>query len=287
MASCTSIVSRMVLVLCVAMSLVACATGRSSFNALVVYQEYDGSILPSINTLNDANLVSKALREMKGADVQVHPTVSQAGWEDAFKTYLQKFPEGRREDAVIYVAAHGLRGNDGWTYLVDGQGVPVALEPLLEKVMGVARASMIFIDVCRSPEQMAKQQSALLATQLAEQRAKPESAQAGKLAGLKGNQAVILFSTDAGNWAIDSKGEKGTPFAEAFTREFVKRQELRITLRNIVLDVIRSNEAQGSAKRGQTLVNPVKPDNEQNPWPYGLITHDIFPAGRPSSGGGT
>lgn len=168
--------------------------------------------------------------------------------------------------ALVYVAAHGFQ-SDGHTYFVGAAGESVDAEDFMSKIMKTATGSIFLLDICRTSGKPTELEPA--ATRLYDK------------------SALVLFASSAGTDDSGGYGPAGSPFARAIVKEFAQKQELRLSLRNMVVDVNKDTGPANTvnATRPVDAADAAKQGKPQNPWPYGLITFDVFLAGRPAWGG--
>jgi uncharacterized caspase-like protein len=82
-----------------------------------------------------------------------------------------------------------------------------------------------------------------------------------QLGDLRGLSAIVLFSTEPGNVALDGDAGAGSPFAKYAAKELARRQSLDSAFRRIAVAV---NKATGG---------------QQSPWRQGDLPFDVFLAG--------
>ena len=232
----------------------ACAT-HHSVKYLVIsetYTEHGISGVPVLkNAQQGATLVFDALGRLSTAG-SVHPQptreLTPKSWKSATDNLKNSLSSSKQDYAVVYIAAHGAVDSSGQIVLFDSTGHPFLANEALQHIRDEAAASVFFLDICRT-----ENEALVTATSGVD---------------LRGKNTVLLFSTDFNHAASDS-----TAFAEQIALEIPKRQELRITLRNIIDGVIRDSS--------QTA----DPRHVHTPWPYGLIDSDIYLAGPPRKPG--
>jgi uncharacterized caspase-like protein len=143
--------------------------------------------------------------------------------------------------------------------------------------MSRARGSVFIIDACRNNPFVRKSETAstaLTVSYLQPQtremqmisREELESSAAGlsQIGNLRGSNAIVFFSTDPGNVALDGVAGEGSPFARAIVKEFVKRQSLDAALRRVTATVSKETQRQ------------------QSPWRQGDLGFPLFLAGQPA-----
>jgi Caspase domain len=232
----------------------ACAT-HHSVKYLVIsetYTEHGVSGVPQLrNAAKGATLVSEALERLSTADsihTQAIRELTPGSWKSATDTLAASLASSKGDYAIVYIAAHGAVDSSGEIVLFDSTGHPFMANRALQRIRDNAEASVFFLDICRT-----ESEALVMAT---------------SGVNLRGKNTVLLFSTDFNNTASDS-----LVFAEQTASEIQKRQELRITLRNIIEGVVRDSSRTADPKR------------VHHPWVYGLIDSDIYLAGPPRKPG--
>jgi uncharacterized caspase-like protein len=81
------------------------------------------------------------------------------------------------------------------------------------------------------------------------------------LGDLRGLSAIVLFSTEPGNVALDGDAGRGSPFAKIAAKELARRQSLDSAFRRIAVAV---NKTTGG---------------QQSPWRQGDLPFDVYIAG--------
>lgn len=231
-----------------------CATDHH-VRTLVLFETYQSSPADSHldqlpNAEENAGRVSKALASLSTAQ-KPDPTSSQPLTREVWQSKTTRFTSTLtdKDYAVVYISAHGAVNSAGDIELFDTGGGAFPVTDELQAIMNKASASVFFLDICREAD-----------------KASVHSSSSG--VRLVGSNGTILFSTDLGRDAGDA-----SIFSKQIEHEITKRQELRVTLRNIMKNVIEQS--------GRTS----NPDLRQHPWTYGLIPSDIYLAGPPPKPG--
>lgn len=244
--------------------------------ALVVGADYraaDESRLALVNTLIDAAAVTTLLRKIGAADVQLIENPSGDDWQAAVARFVQTL---RPDDiAVLYYAGHAVQVN-GENYFVtaDGEAL-VSAEEILSAVMQRARGTIFAIDACRNNpfrkatafERIVKVRDVgptdARSYQTFEMSDLVSVTGLSQMNNVRGRNAVVLFSTEPGNVAVDGAPGDGSPFAHAVVRELGRRQSFDAAVRRIT-------DAVSQATRGT-----------QSPWRQGDLGFPLFLAGQP------
>lgn len=252
----------------------ACAEVR----ALVVgadYRNASDSRIVLINTLVDAAAVARLLRDVRVTDVQYVENPSGPALADAVERFAGRLTAA--DVALLYYAGHAIQVA-GQNYLIAADGnTLIAAEQILSRIMPRARGSVFIIDACRNNPFVRKSDSestALTVSYLQPQtrelqtlsRDELESSAAGlsQIGNLRGTNAIVFFSTDPGNVALDGAAGQGSPFAHAIVKELGKRQSLDAAIRKVTAAVSKATNAQ------------------QSPWRQGDLGFPLFLAGQPS-----
>jgi Caspase domain len=240
-----------------------CATDHP-VKAFVVSETYADSSDPRLllpNAKENADRVSDALAGLSTAATATPGRLTQltrATWESEAKRFSSTLTD--KDYAVVYVSAHGAVDSGGDIVLFDATGSSFRVTGELQDIMKKASASVFFLDICRKTDD-AIAPSNFSGVKLVGPNKKRGSQE-------EGGSGLILFSTDLGRDAGNSPA-----FSDQVAQEVPKRQELRVTLRNIIGNVsyLTSRTSDG--------------DKDQHPWVYGLIPSDIYLAGPPRKPG--
>jgi uncharacterized caspase-like protein len=249
--------------------------GFAATRALVIGTDYHSgrADLALENTLVDSRNVAQTLRRIRAAEVR---TLENPGFEE-WRAAISEFAETLTADdvAVIYYAGHAVQ-IEGENYFIaaDGESL-VSAEEVLSLVMARARGTLFVVDACRNNPFNASTQiverlvrvRSLSQTESrgfqAVRRLELESRGLSQMNNVRGRNAIVFFSTEPGNVAVDGEAGRGSPFANAFVREITRRQSLDAAIRRITTHVI-------DATNGQ-----------QSPWRQGDLAFALFLAGQP------
>ena len=282
------------LLLLVTGSLAGCATSATTTSArhvhvLIFASAYEHSALHLDNTLVDGKAVEKVFKNGISTDVLLFSDPTPEVWQRQLEEFRNRLSS--TDIAIIYYAGHGLQ-KDGLNYFVSGNGTSASLisaDEVLSFVMGGnPRATIFFIDACRNNPfrsasfgNVAQLQSSDVAIHSVSRAysqtpggdptpAKISGAQLGmtgdglrQMAAVHGGNAIVFFSTDPGNVAIDGPAGLGSPFAGAVETELQKQVTLDEALRSIEQSVSSVTHAQ------------------QVPWRQGDLSFPLYLAGQP------
>ena len=240
--------------------------------ALILSADYVGALDPGMrlsNPIVDGREIARALRKGGVQDLQLAEEAVAARWQSEFQSFVNKL---RPEDiAVVYYAGHGFQIG-GQNYLVTADGdTLIALDELMKKLTAKAKGTIMIVDACRENPLLAAATTlevrsidatttrSIQTIRMSEIGQKSRGlAQIGDLRGLS---AIVLFSTEPGNVALDGDEGRGSPFAKQAARELARRQSLDSAFRRIAVAV-------NKATAGQ-----------QSPWRQGDLPFDVYLAG--------
>jgi uncharacterized caspase-like protein len=251
------------------------------------YQQAADTRLRLPNTLVDAQAVAKLFHRLAVADVRLVPNPTASIWQQQISDLIARLHPD--DIAVLYYAGHAVQA-DGQNYFLSADGTSlVAAEQVLSGVMAHARGALFFIDACRDNPFRA---NAARALQELEVRDLPQGDNRGwsrsgtgktpvpelgrtlpvtalsagndglsQMGNVRGANAIVVFSTEPGNVAVDGVAGRGSPFANAVVSQLQMRQSLDTALRNITVDVNRATHG------------------KQSPWRQGDLGFPLFLAG--------
>lgn len=231
-------------------TLCGCATSHH-VKILVVSETYEKSPDPTWTlprAQENATRVLTALKSLstaKGLQAVQVTSLTSENWHNAINEFTHSLT--KQDYAVIYISSHG--GQDTASKdaaLLDVSGHPIKLTHDLQTIANHAYANIFFLDICRRGN---------------EESTVPH-------VDLTGRASIVVFSTDPYRNAGD-----GPTFSKAVAEEIPKKQELRITLQNIIQTVIHKSSK-----------TPDEADY-QDPWTYGQIPWDVYLAGEPPKPG--
>jgi uncharacterized caspase-like protein len=259
-------------------SLVVAGQVRAEVRALVVALDYTESYdrnLALKNTMRDARAITDMLRGIRLRDVALIENPTSERWQSELDTFVGKLTD--QDVGLLYYAGHAVQvGGRNYFLTADGATL-VAAEQILAAVMAKARGSLFLIDACRD-NPFRRQPAAgdpdfkvrgvgTGSTRALETISRSQLATTSnglsQLGNLRGTDAIVLFSTDPGNVALDGDAGNGSPFANAVVRQFAVRQSLDSAIRRITAEV---RERTGG---------------QQSPWRQGDLSFPLFLAGRP------
>lgn len=271
--------------LLVVASFIMCLTGpglaaAETRIALVIGNaEYEGSLVPLANPVNDADLIGASLAKV-GFKVITVRDASQKEMKRAIADFGAAILAGGDDViSLFYYAGHGLQV-DGINYLVpvdaeiehegDVDIESVAADAVLKQMEHAgASTSIVILDACRNNPL---------------KRSAFRSASRGLARMDAPNGSFIAYSTAPGDVAADGTGTN-SPFASALATEMVKSgQAIEETFRNVRIEVMqRTAEAQtpwdsssmirpfyfapGAASQAEKATAPDLPASQSSPQP--------------------
>ena len=206
--------------------------------ALVVgnsqYSDPQWGVLP--NTVNDVRLVSAALRSI-GFDVSENADLSREGMITAYSEFEAK--ANGADIALVYYAGHAVQvAGENILMPVDAKvGALTAMRDRglnadsFRESMSGANLRMLVLDSCRDNPYSSRSGNQFVVTRGASTGGGLASMRANDGRGRKGS--VVLFSTAAGEQALDGTGEN-SPFAQAFAKHVVVPG---VPLQDFIIDV--------------------------------------------------
>jgi uncharacterized caspase-like protein len=242
------------------------------------------------NTLVDAQSIDELFRhKITATEVKLVKNPTPEAWQQEIAAFTSRLRA--TDTAVLYYAGHAVQ-KDGLNYFLSVGGNTlslVAADEVLSLVMAAhPRGTIFFIDACRdnpfhteassdaaqvrnlevrnlsrgwkrtdaTPFQETKISTAALGT---------STGGLSQMSNVHGRNAIVFFSTDPGNVAIDGAPGYGSPFANAVERELTNQVSLDDALRRVTQDV--SSLTQG----------------RQSPWRQGDLGFSLYLAGQPSN----
>lgn len=219
--------------------------------ALVIANaDYDGSLAPLENPVNDGKLIAKKLKSV-GFKVTLLTDAGQKEMKRAIKNFGEALgAAGPSATGLFYFAGHGLQV-DGVNYLVpvsaaidkeaDVDLEAVAAESVLSQMeFAGAATNVVILDACRNNPLSRGFRSATRG--LARMDAP--------------NGSFVAYSTAPGDVAADGSG-KNSPFALALATEMVKPgQAIEETFRNVRAQVMTATGQQQVPWDSSSMVSP-------------------------------
>ncbi len=176
---------------------------------------------------------------------------------------------GPDDIALVYYAGHGFQiGGRNYLVTADGETL-IALDEVMKQLTARAKGTIMIVDACRE-NPLAAVPASLTVRSVGATRAietvrmtdiEWKSKGLAQLGDLRGLSAIVLFSTEPGNVALDGDEGRGSPFAKQAARELARRQSLDSAFRRIAVAV---NKATGG---------------QQSPWRQGDLPFDVYLAG--------
>lgn len=257
--------------LCLLLALGA-SPASAEVRALVLSSDYVAARdegLRLSNPVFDGRGIAQALRKAGVKDLRLAEEARAERWQAEFQTFVNKL--GPDDIALVYYAGHGFQIN-GQNYLVTADGdTLIALDEVMRKLTAKAKGTIMIVDACRENPAAASSSTlevrsidsgttrAIQTVRMAD--IGQQSKGLAQLGDLRGLSAIVLFSTEPGNVALDGDEGKGSPFATQAARELAKRQTLDSAFRRIAVAV-------NKATKGQ-----------QSPWRQGDLPFDVYLAG--------
>ena len=243
----------------------------AAVRALVLSADYVAATDPGMrlsNPIVDGREITRSLRKAGVEDVRLAEEAVAERWQSEFQAFANRL--GPDDIALVYYAGHGFQIG-GQNYLVTADGdTLIALDEVMKKLTARAKGTIMIVDACRenplatanSPLEVRSVDATSRSIQTIRmtdiERKSKGLAQLGDLRGLS---AIVLFSTEPGNVALDGEAGRGSPFAKFAAKELSRRQSLDSAFRRIAVAV---NKATGG---------------QQSPWRQGDLPFDVFLAG--------
>ncbi|MES2904276.1 MAG: caspase family protein [Pseudomonadota bacterium] len=245
---------------------------QAEVRALILASDYGAASDPDLRLSNpvvDGRAVAASLRKAGVTDLRLVEEANAQRWQQEFESFARRL--SRDDIAFVYYAGHGFQVS-GQNYFVTADGdTLIALEEVMKQLTARAKGTIMVVDACRENPLSAQSDpftvlgidqstSRTMATvRMGDIEAKSRGlAQLGDLRGLS---AIVLFSTEPGNVALDGDPGSGSPFAKYAARELGRRQSLDSAFRRIAVAVNRATKGQ------------------QSPWRQGDLPFDVFLAG--------
>ena len=245
---------------------------QAEVRALILTSDYvaaSDTELRLSNPVVDGRAVAASLRKAGIRDLRLVEEANAQRWQQEFDAFARRL--SRDDIALVYYAGHGFQ-IAGQNYFVTADGdTLIALEEVMKQLTARAKGTIMVIDACRENPLTAQADpftvlgidpgtSRTMATiRMGDIEAK--SSGLAQLGDLRGLSAIVLFSTEPGNVALDGDPGRGSPFAKYAARELGRRQSLDSAFRKIAVDVNRATQGQ------------------QSPWRQGDLPFDVFIAG--------
>lgn len=237
--------------------------------ALILSADYVAAADPAMrlaNPIADGRAITRALRSAGIKDLRLAEEAPAERWQSEFQAFAAKL--GPDDIALVYYAGHGFQIG-GQNYLVTADGdTLIALDEVMKQLTAKAKGTILIVDACRENPITAAEQfqvrgigasRGIQTVRMTEIEARAKGlAQLGDLRGLS---AIVLFSTEPGNVALDGEAGSGSPFAKFAAKELARRQTLDSAFRRIAVAV---NKATGG---------------QQSPWRQGDLPFDVYIAG--------
>lgn len=238
--------------------------------ALILSADYVGALDPGMRLSNpvvDGRAIAQSMRKAGVRDLRLVEEAPAERWQNEFQSFANRL--GPDDIALVYYAGHGFQIG-GRNYLVTADGnTLIALDEVMKLLTARAKGTIMIVDACREnpleavPESLAVRSVAAARTVETIRMSEIEWKSKGlaQLGDLRGLSAIVLFSTEPGNVALDGDEGRGSPFAKQAARELARRQSLDSAFRRIAVAV---NKATGG---------------QQSPWRQGDLPFDVYLAG--------
>lgn len=240
--------------------------------ALILSADYVAAADPGMRLANpvaDGRAIAQALRKAGVKDLRLAEEAAADRWQSEFQAFASRL--GPDDIALVYYAGHGFQIG-GRNYLVTADGnTLIALDEVMKRLTARAKGTIMIVDACRE-NPLAAAPPALQVRSVEPAAARSietirmteielKSKGLAQLGDLRGLSAIVLFSTEPGNVALDGDEGRGSPFAKQAARELARRQSLDSAFRRIAVAV---NKATGG---------------QQSPWRQGDLPFDVYLAG--------
>ena len=240
--------------------------------ALILSADYVNAADPGMrlsNPVADGRAIAQALRKAGVNDMRLAEEAVADRWQSEFQAFANRLAPD--DIALVYYAGHGFQIG-GRNYLVTADGnTLIALDEVMQHLTAKAKGTIMIIDACRenplaaaSPSLQVRSVSPAASRSIETVRMteiEMKSKGLAQLGDLRGLSAIVLFSTEPGNVALDGDEGRGSPFAKQAARELARRQSLDSAFRRIAVAV---NKATGG---------------QQSPWRQGDLPFDVYLAG--------
>jgi uncharacterized caspase-like protein len=240
--------------------------------ALVLSADYIAALDPDMRLANpvvDGRQIAAALRKGGVKDLRLAEEAPAARWQSEFQAFASRLQPD--DIALVYYAGHGFQIG-GQNYLVTADGdTLIALDEVMKKLTARAKGTIMIVDACReNPLAASANPLEVRSVDAGASRSiqtirmtdiERKSKGMAQLGDLRGLSAIVLFSTEPGNVALDGDAGAGSPFAKYAAKELARSQSLDSAFRRIAVAV---NKATGG---------------EQSPWRQGDLPFDVYLAG--------
>ena len=223
------------------------------------------------NPVADIRLVADAMRRTTIDNITTVEEPDEREWREAMTEFVDSLSDD--DIAVLYVAAHGFQV-DGINYFLSSDGgALIALDPLLQQMTERAKGAVVIVDACRNnPITMLDRHDEFSVIEIESETRSVQpislmdlanaSEGLSQVGNLRGLSAVVFFSTEPGNVAVDGENPgTGSPFAKIFSQQIKRRQSLDNAFRRTAVEVNELTEGR------------------QSPWRQGDLPFDVFIAG--------
>src|SRR5690606_16177014 len=182
--------------------------------ALILSADYVGALDPGMRLSNpviDGRDMAQALRKAGVKDLRLAEEAPADRWQSEFQAFTNRL--GPDDIALVYYAGHGFQiGGRNYLVTADGETL-IALDEGMKQLTARAKGTIMIIDACRetplaaAPPAMTVRSIAASGTRSIETVRMTEiewkSKGLAQLGDLRGLSAIVLFSTEPGNVALD------------------------------------------------------------------------------------
>ena len=256
--------------------LLFCGPVRAVTRAIVIASSYSKASDPRLilpNSIADAKKISRSFREAGVKDEKLIEEPNEYEWEQA----ITELSSNAKEDdiLIVYYAGHGVQVRGRNYFVVSDGKTLISVDQLIQRLTGLSKATIMIVDACRNnPFSDPDTVTSLKISDVGSSRtrslglistdtllAAPDGlTQIGELRGMS---AVVFFSTEPGNVALDGEPGDGSPFANVLAGEILRRQSIDAMFRRTAARVYKAT------------------DQKQSPWRQGDLPFDVYLAGLP------
>jgi uncharacterized caspase-like protein len=247
-----------------ALPLVAPVQVRAETRVLILGADYSSAPDQSLhlgNTLLDARAVASMFVKLGLADVRLVQNPTGTVWQSETRDFVERL--ATTDVAVVYYAGHAVQVA-GSNYFLSGDGAElIPMSGVLAAVMAKAHGAVFIVDACRNNpfRESARSGSRAVTVHAVNTTKNPlprtqspisaidtlplikmadlreSSGGLSQFGDLRGANALVLFSTDPGNVALDGDQGQGSPFATTLVQQLGRKQSLDAAIRRITGDV--------------------------------------------------
>jgi uncharacterized caspase-like protein len=219
------------------------------------------------NPVVDGRAIAAALGKAGVKDLRLAVEAVAERWKSGFPAFANRL--GRDDIALVYYAGHGFQiGGQNYLVTADGETL-IAIDEIMKQLTARAKGTILIVDACREnplePSANPLEVRSISGSRSVQTIRMTDIAQRSRglaqLGDLRGLSAIVLFSTEPGNVALDGDPGAGSPFAKFAAKELARRQTLDSAFRKIAVAVNKATSGQ------------------QSPWRQGDLPFDVYLAG--------